>query len=246
MARGTASAFAHRAEAVRVVHQQAEVELLFHRDDLVELAQVALHAEDAFGDDQYASAVLFGQFRRTFELLAAGRHVVVRIDETLAGVQAQTVDDAGVRFGVIDHYVAAREQAIDDRYHALITVVEQEGVRLADEGRQFAVELLVPFGLAAHHAGTHRSRHAEFRGAFGVGLAHFGMVGQAEVVVQAPVQHFATAEHHPRTDLPFEFRKRIITVAQFLVLADRAAGVLVYSVKNIHNSSDLIKVVLMF
>ena len=118
MARGTASAFAHRAEAVRVVHQQAEVELLFHRDDLVELAQVALHAEDAFGDDQYASAVLFGQFRRTFELLAAGRHVVVRIDETLAGVQAQTVDDAGVRFGVIDHYVAAREQAIDDRYHA--------------------------------------------------------------------------------------------------------------------------------
>ena len=37
-----------------------------------------------------------------------------------------------------------------------------------------------------------------------------------------------------------------MTAEQRKQVADRAAGVLVYSVKNIHNSSDLIKVVLMF
>ena len=45
---------------MRVVDQQAEVEVLFHRDDLVELAQIAFHAEYALGDDEHAAAVLLG------------------------------------------------------------------------------------------------------------------------------------------------------------------------------------------
>ena len=231
----TRAAFAHRAEAVRVVDQQAEVEVLFHRDDLVELAQIAFHAEYALGDDEHAAAVLLGQFRRMGELLAAGFHVVVRIYEALARVQPQPVDDAGMRLRVVDHHVAAREQRVDDRDHSLIAVVEQEGVGLAHESGQLALELLVPLGLSAHHAGPHRIGHAELGGRLGVGLAHLRMVGQAQVVVQAPVQHLAAAEDHVRADFALELRERVVAVAQLLVLADRTPGILFESFENIHN-----------
>ena len=169
------------------------------------------------------------------ELLAAGFHVVVRIYEALARVQPQPVDDAGMRLRVVDHHVAAREQRVDDRDHSLIAVVEQEGVGLAHESGQLALELLVPLGLSAHHAGPHRIGHAELGGRLGVGLAHLRMVGQAQIVVQAPVQHLAAAEDHVRADFALELRERVVAVAQLLVLADRTPGILFESFENIHN-----------
>ena len=231
----TAAALAHRTEAVRIVHQQAELEVLLQRHDLVEFAQVALHAEHPFGDDQHAAVLLLGQFGGVFELQTQRIHVVVAIDEALALVQTQAVDDAGMRLGVVNHHVAGSEQAVDDRQHALVAEVEQEGVLLADELGQLAFQPLVVFGLAAHHARSHRSRHAELGGAFGIGLAHLGMVGQSQVVVQAPVEHLLSPEHHVGTDLALEFREGEIAVSVRHVLTDRSARIFFEACKNINH-----------
>ena len=229
----------HRAEAVGVIDQQAEVEIFLHRHDLVQFAQVALHAEYAFGDDEYAAVLLLRQFRSVLELQAQRRHVVMAIYETLALVHAQAVDDAGVCLGVIDHHVARGEQAVDDRDHALIAEVQQEGVGFADELCQFALQLFMVFGLTAHHAGAHRGCHAEFGGTFGVGFAHFGVIGQAQVVVQAPVQHLLSPKGHVGTDFSFEFGECEIPVGITHVHTDRASGILFEAFKNIYHTSSL-------
>ena len=226
----SATAGTHRAESVRIVHQQTEAEFLFEGHYLVELAEVSLHSEHAFGDYQNAAAILLGHLGGMFELFAQRSHVVVSEYETFAAVQTHTVDDAGVRLGIVYHHVARSEQTVDNRNHALITEVEQERILLADECSQLTFELFVIFCLTAHHAGAHRGCHSEICGAFGIGLAHFGMIGQTQIVVEAPIQHRFAAESHVRTDGAFEFGEREISVAVFLVHTDRAAGILFESV----------------
>ena len=81
------------------------------------------------------------------------------------------------------------------------------------------------FGLTAHHAGAHRGCHAEFGGTFGVGFAHFGVIGQAQVVVQAPVQHLLSPKGHVGTDFSFEFGECEIPVGITHVHTDRASGI---------------------
>ena len=232
----TASLGTHRTEAVGVVHQQAEPELLLEGHDLVQLPQVAFHAEHALGNDEHAAVLRLGQLGGMAQLEAQRLHVVVAEHETLALVHAQAVDDAGVGLGVVHHHVARREQAVDDRNHALVAEVEQEGILLAHELGQLALQLLVVFGLATHHAGTHGGRHAEFGRTVGIGLAHLGVVGQAEVVVQTPVQHLLAAERHVGTDLAFEFRESEVAVGIRHVLTDGAARVLLKTFENINHS----------
>ena len=157
----------------------------------------------------------------------------MRINETLAGMQPQPVDDAGVRLRIVNHHVAAGQQRIDDRNHPLIPVVQQERVGLADECGQLPFELFVPLGLPAHHTRAHRIRHTEFGGGFGIGLPHLRVVGQPQVVIQAPVQYFPPAEHHPGTDFSFQFRKCEIAVCFFGILAD-ITSLFFYSFKNVH------------
>ena len=156
-------------------------------------------------------------------------------NEAFALVQAQSVDDAGVRLGIVDDHVAGGQQAVDDRDHALVTEIEQEGILLADKRSQFTLQTLVVNGLSAHHAGAHRGRHTELRSAFGVGLAHLGVVGQSEVIVQAPVEHLLAPENHVGTDVAFEFGKGIITVGVRHVLTDGATCIFLQACKNINH-----------
>ena len=239
----TAAALAHRTEAVGVVYQQTELEILLQRHDLVEFAQIALHAEDTFGNHEHAAVLLLGEVRGMLQLETQRIHVVVSVHETLALVQTQTVDNAGMRLGVVDDHVARRQQAVDNRDHALITEVEQESVLLADELGQLAFELFVINGLTAHHAGAHRGRHTEFGCAFGVGLAHLRMVCQTEVVVQTPVEHLFAPENHVGTDLALQFGEREISVGVRHVLTDRSACIFFKACKNInHNVYNLMLV----
>ena len=169
------------------------------------------------------------------ELQAQRLHVVVAVYEALALVQAQTVDDAGVGLGIVDHHVTRGQQAVDDREHALVAEVEQEGILLADKLGQLTLQLLVVLGLTAHHAGTHRGGHAELGGTLGIGLAHLGVVGQSEVVVQTPVQHHLAPEFHVGADLALQFRECEISVRIRHVLTDGSTGVLLEPVKNINH-----------
>ena len=148
-----------------------------------------------------------------------------------------------MRLSVVDDHVARRQQAVDNRDHALITEVEQESVLLADELGQLAFELFVINGLTAHHAGAHRGRHTEFGCAFGVGLAHLRMVCQTEVVVQTPVEHLFAPENHVGTDLALQFGEREISVGVRHVLTDRSACIFFKACKNInHNVYNLMLV----
>ena len=160
------------------------------------------------------------------QLQAQRLHVVVAEHEPLALVEAESVDDAGVRLGVVDDHVARGQQAVDDRDHALVAEVEQEGILLADELGELTLQLFVVNGLSAHHAGAHRGGHSEFGGAFGIRLAHFGMVGQSEVVVQAPVEHLLAPENHMGADFAFEFGESVITMGIRHILTDRSARIL--------------------
>ena len=226
MVGGTASVGAHRPETVGIVHEEGEIEILLHRHDFVQLAEVALHAEHTLRNDENAAAGLLHQFRRPSELHAEPLHVVVRIDETFAHVHAQSVDDAGMRLGIVNYGVAARQQAVDNGYHPLIAEVEQERILLAHEFRQTALQFLMVFGLPAHHACAHGSGHAELHGADGVGLAYLRMVGQSEVVVEAPVEDLLAAELHAGPYVALQLGECEIAVCIIDILPNRAAGII--------------------
>ena len=60
------------------------------------------------------------------------------------------------------------------------------------------------------------------------------MIGQAEVVVDAPHQHFLPSESHLVGDVPFQLGKGEVAVGVLGVLAKRAT-VIADSVKDVQN-----------
>ena len=89
------------------------------------------------------------------------------------------------------------------------------------------------FGLARHHTGAHRVSQAPAGGGIGVGFAHFGVIGQAEIVVDAPANHFFAFENHAITQFAFELGKHVVTFGYFGVLA-QGAGLLENTIEQIH------------
>ena len=101
-----AAARAQRAGAVRLVDHHARVVAAGELDDLGQRRDVAVHREDAVGDDQRAAAVGLAQAPR--EVL----DVAVVVDEGLRPGEPAAVDDRGVveRVGE-DDVAAARQRA---------------------------------------------------------------------------------------------------------------------------------------
>jgi len=60
------------------------------------------------------------------------------------------------------------------------------------------------------------------------------MVGQAEVVVDAPNQHFFTSKHHPIGDVPLKLGKGEVPVGVLGMLAKWSA-VIADAVENVQN-----------
>ena len=236
MFRSTAAVGTHHAETVGVVDQDAEIVFLLEGCDLVEDAERAGHAIDAFGDQQHTAAVLFGFLAGAREDHLAVFDIVVAVFVLAAHVQADAVEQAGVALVVIDDHVVAAHERVDSRDNALVAEVEQEGVFLLLEVGQFAFEALVERGVTRQHAGTHRIGQAPAGGRFAVHLADFGMIGQSQVVVQAPAEDFLTLEAHVRTELPFQLGEHEIAEGFVAVLPQGAAGIFCDSFKNIHDA----------
>ncbi len=191
------------------------------------------HAEHALGDHEDAAAAFLGHLGGAGEDAVAVLRVVVTELELGADMEADTVQQAGVTFGIIDDDVVTAHQGIDRGQDALIAEVEQEcGFFLLEIG-EHPLELLVEDRLAGHHAASHRVGHTPAGGGLGIDLADLGMVREAQVVVQAPAQDFLPGEAHVGTEFAFEFGKCEITVSLVAILADGAAGGTAYFLKNI-------------
>ena len=220
-------------EAVGVVDEDAEIELLLKGNDLVELAKSTGHAVNALGDEEHAAAVLVGLLAGAGEDLLAVRHVVVAIFVLAAYMEADAVQKAGVTLGVIDDDVVTRGEGVDGRNDTLIAEIVQEGVFLLLELRELALESLVIAGVARHHTRAHRIREAPLCGGLGIGLADLRMVGQSEIIVETPVEHRHAVESHMRAELTLETRIHIVAESLLEILSDRTSRVPFDSVKNI-------------
>ena len=133
--------------------------------------------------DEDSPAVLLRRLFGPLELLLEVGHVVVAELELLAQVQAYAVEQAGVRLGVIKDDVVHAGDGVYRAHDALIAEIEEERVFLFLEVGEHLLEPLVLAGVAGEHAGAHGIGQAVLRRGFGVRLADFGMVREAEIVV---------------------------------------------------------------
>lgn len=130
---GAGAGSAEHPKAVCVVDKQSEAVGFFQGCDFTQFALVAAHTEYPFRDDEDAAAGFVGDPFGTLEVFGQAVDVVVCIGEAFAHVHAHGIHNAGVAFRVVHGHVMARQQRIDDRQNALVAVVEQITVFLADE-----------------------------------------------------------------------------------------------------------------
>src|SRR5258707_2152111 len=125
----------------------------------------------------------------------------------MSRLQAESVDDAGMTFGVIDDDVMTTADGIDGAHYPLITIIEQGGVLFFFESCQLPFQLFVIVAIATHHTGSHGGGHTVLDGCFAIHLADLRMVGQAQIVIQAPYDLFFSTKDHPAAYFPFQFWK---------------------------------------
>ena len=184
----SASVRAHHSEAVRIIDEDAEVVFLLESHDLVQNTECSCHTVHSFGNQQHAAAGFLAYLESTLDSPLAFLDVVVRVYHPLAHVQTAAVDEAGVGLGVVHDNIVAGEQGVDSRDDTLIAEVEKECVLLLLELSQFSLESLVQGCLTGHHPGAHGISQSPTGCGLGVYLADLGMVGQSEIVVEAPAE----------------------------------------------------------
>lgn len=103
----TAAAWAEDAEAVGFVEEEESAVFVFEADDFGEGCGVAVHAEDAFGDDDDAGVGIGGAAGPEEEGFESGG-VVVREDAEGCAAESSAVDEGSVAEFVEDEDVVAR------------------------------------------------------------------------------------------------------------------------------------------
>ena len=94
------SGFTHSTKSVSIVYHQAEIVFLSQLHDTRQIAQIARHTEDSFGNHQNSAVIFFSLFGGKFQHFIAAFHIVVREYKALSAfgfVQKNAVHDAGVR-----------------------------------------------------------------------------------------------------------------------------------------------------
>ncbi len=155
--------------------------------DPVQWGQRAVHREHAIGGDELGAAA---RVRRGLQLGLQVGHVAVGIAEAPGLAQPHAIDDRGVVEGVGDDRVLLAQQRLEESPVGVEAGRIQDGVLGAEEPGDGGFQLLVQVLGAADetHAG-----HAEAMAVQRVlgGLDDVRVVGQAQVVVGAEVQHAA-------------------------------------------------------
>ncbi len=195
MLRRAAAGGADEAGGVGVVHHQQGVVFLRQRRDLLELGDVAVHAEYAVGGDEAGARVF-----RLFELRLQIVHVRVGVAVAPGFAQANAVDDGGVIQRVADDGVLFTQDGFEQPAVGVEAGAVKNGVVGAEEPRHRALQRLVQILGAADEA--HR-RHAE-----SVVVQRFFcrrddalVIGEPEIIVGAEVDHLSAAAHLDRSAL---------------------------------------------
>src|SRR5438128_1126551 len=121
---GAGAASAEDAGAVRLVDHQAGAIALAELDDAGQVADVALHREDAVDDYEHAAAIVCGALQHLLQLV----HAVVAEGPQLGAGEAAAVEDRGVVAGVDDHGVARLEDRADRAQVRLVAGREDDRV----------------------------------------------------------------------------------------------------------------------
>ena len=204
---GAGAAGAEHADGVRLVDHQPGAVAPAELDDRRQVAEVALHREDAVDDHQHAAAVA----GRALEHLLELRHLVVAEGAQLGARELAAVEDRGVVGGVADHRVAGAEDRADAADVGLVAGGEDDRLLGLHPLGELALELEVKRGGAVEQP------RAGEPGAVGLervagGLLDPRVAGQAEVVVGA--------EHDRLAPLHLDHRARPRRSAR----GSRAAG----------------------
>ena len=178
MARG-----ADHAGRVAFIDEHEGVVFFGEVADLVHGSHVAVHREDAVGADD-AEALCLGLFETAFEV----GHVAVGITVALGFAEAHAVDDGGVVEGVADDGVVGCEERFEDAAVGVEAGGVENGVFGLEEVGDGGFELLVDVLRAADEADGRHAVAAAVHHVLG-GLDEARVVGEAEVVVGAEVEH---------------------------------------------------------
>ena len=149
MFRGSRPRRTQDADAVRFVHVDASAEGLGPIDQTAQLRNVALHAEDAFGDNQ-------NPLRRgaVFEAAVEVIEIVVPETDHARGRPQRALHQAGVEVVIADHGVALFGQRRKRRVVGLKPGAEDDGRFFVHEGGQLRFELHVQIQRAIQQAGA--------------------------------------------------------------------------------------------
>ena len=183
--RRSSATFADEADRVRVVHHHECVVPVGECADLIERCVVAVHREDAVGDDQ-AVARIGCLLQPALQL----GEVAVGVAETPRLAEPDPVDDAGVVERVGDDGVAVVEKRLEHSTVGVEARRKEDGVLVAEPGGQPCLQLAVDVLRTADE--SHR-RHAEaaLLQRASRSLEQTWVVSETEVVVRAQVEDLA-------------------------------------------------------
>ena len=170
-----------------VDHHQRVV-FVGERADLFQLGDMAVHREHAVGDDEPEAGV-----RRRFQAGLQFVHVGVGVAVALRLAQPHAVDDRGVVERIGNDGVALVQQRLEHAAVGVETGGEQDGVVLVEMRGDLALQRAMLVLRAADEA--HRG-HAEAVGVERLARRrdHLGMIGEAEIVVGAEIDHLAPGD----------------------------------------------------
>ena len=166
--------------------------VVHHDQGLVPVSQVAdageigddpVHGKDAVSGNDLEPAAL-GRLELGFQV----RHVIVVVPEATGFAEPDPVDDAGMVEGVADDRILGAEQGFEEAAVGIEAGGVENGVLGSEEVADPGLEGLVDLVGAADEADR---RHAEavMRGAVLGGLDDRRVIGQAQVVVGAEIDH---------------------------------------------------------
>ncbi|MNP00926.1 hypothetical protein D3C76_927250 [compost metagenome] len=169
-----------------------------------QVGEIAIHAEHTVGHHQ---GIAFGLVQTRGE---AGRIVVQIAREARAGKQPG-IQQRGVVEAVFQYGVALADQRGDRADIGHVAGGEQQRTRAAGELGEGQLQLVVRTAMAIHQmrgatahtpalgAGTHRGDH-------------FGMVGQAQIIIGTEGQHRLAVDDHFRSLRAFQQRALAVEV----------------------------------